>query len=312
MRIVYGHENIDPPLTNVVMTVGTFDGVHLGHQAIIREVVRRAREVGGTAVVYSFYPPPWRVLGRTTNPFLVTTFQDKASLIASLGVDLLVTDAFTSDFQRLVAEAFVQDVLVSSFKPREVLIGYDFRFGQERRGNLELLGRELAKVDATARQVDAIEWDGEVVSSTRIRKAVVAGDVSAAARLMGRYHFMAGAIVRDRGRGRAMGFPTANLSPRTELTPGPGVYAVMLETDDGRWSGVANLGYRPTFAEQNFSVEAFLFDFEGDLYGRRARMYFVERIRGERKFESREALIEQIERDVAQVRSMMPFPALPA
>jgi riboflavin kinase / FMN adenylyltransferase len=311
MRIVYGHQNIDPPPANVVMTVGTFDGVHLGHQAIIREVVRRARETSGTAVVYSFYPPPWRVLGRTTNPFLVTTFQDKAGLIASLGVDLLVTDAFTSDFQRLVAEDFVRDVLVSSFQPQEVLIGYDFRFGQERRGNLELLGRELAREGASARQIDAVRLDGDIVSSTRIRKAVVEGDVAGAARLMGHYHFMAGAIVRDRGRGRAMGFPTANLSPRTELTPGPGVYAVTLETDEGRWSGVANLGYRPTFAEQNFSVEAFLFDFEGDLYGRRARMYFVDRIRGERKFESREALIEQIELDVARVRAMMPFPETP-
>jgi riboflavin kinase/FMN adenylyltransferase len=311
MRIVYGHQNIDPPPTDVVMTVGTFDGVHLGHQAIIREVVRRARETAGTSVVYSFYPPPWRVLGRTTNPFLVTTFQDKAALIASLGVDLLVTDAFTSDFQRLGAEEFAREVLVSSFRPRQLLIGYDFRFGQERRGDLELLERELALLGACARQIEAVRHDGEIVSSTRIRKAVVEGDVAGAARLLGRYHFMAGAVVHDRGRGSALGFPTANLSPRTELIPGPGVYAVMLETDDGRWSGVANLGYRPTFAEQNFSVEAFLFDFEGDLYGRRARMHFVDRIRGERKFGSREELVGQIERDVARVRGMLPFPAAP-
>ncbi len=307
MRIIYGHENIGEPPPSAVVTAGTFDGVHLGHRAIIRQVVERARETGGTAVVYSFYPPPWRVLGRTTNPFLVTTFQDKASLIADLGVDLLVTDAFTSDFQKLLAEDFVSDVLVASFRPREVLIGYDFRFGQKRRGNLELLQRELARSGARARQIEAVQLDGETVSSTRIRKAVVEGDVAGAGRLMGRYHFLSGAIVRDRGRGRAMGFPTANLSPRTELTPGPGVYAVMLETDKGRWSGVANLGYRPTFAEQNFSVEAFLFDFEGDLYGLRAKLHFVDRIRGERKFESKDALITQIEKDVAKVRGMMPF-----
>lgn len=307
MRIIYGHDSIDEPLEDVVMTVGTFDGVHRGHREIVEQVIRRARETGGTSVVYSFYPPPWRVLGRTENPFLITTFPDKAYLMAGLGVDLLVTESFTSGFQSLDAHAFVHDVLVGSFRPREVLVGYDFRFGRRRQGNLEMLQRELSGVGAVASQVEAVELDGEVVSSTRVRRAVVAGDMGLSTRLLGRPHFISGAVIRGRGRGRSIGFPTANISPRTELIPAPGVYAVVLETSRERWPGVANLGFRPTFAEQDFSIEAHLFDFDGDLYGVHTRLHLIDRVREERKFESREALVDQIHRDVEQVRGMLPF-----
>lgn len=309
MRIVYGHEKLEQPPRDVVMTVGTFDGVHRGHQAIIAEVVRRARAIGGTAVVYSFYPPPWRVLGRTENPFLITAFLDKASLIASLGVDLLVTETFSSDFQDLDAATFVDDVLIGSFAPREVLVGYDFRFGRKRRGNLPCMAERLAHTGGSAAQMDAEQLDDEPISSSRVRRAVVAGQMDEATRLLGRWHFLSGAVVRGCGRGSGIGFPTANLSPSTELIPGPGVYAVMLQTREGLFPGVANLGFRPTFAEQNFSIEAYLFDFDGDLYGEQVRLHIVFRVRGERRFESKEALVEQIGRDVEQVKGMLPFPA---
>ena len=307
MRIVYGHENIDTPLHDVTMTVGTFDGVHEGHRDIVERVVRRARETGGTAVVYSFYPPPWRILGRTENPFLITTFRDKATLMAEMGVDVLVTETFSSGFQRLDACSFIHEVLVRSFAPREVLVGYDFRFGKKRQGDLELLQQELAP-HGTAWQVDAVTVEGEVVSSTRIRGAVVEGDLDTATKLLGRRHFISGPVVRGDGRGRTIGYPTANISPKTELIPAPGVYAVLLETPDGEaHPGVANLGYRPTFAGKSFSIEAHLFDFDGDLYGLRTRLHFVARVRGERRFESRDALVEQIRRDERKVRGMLPF-----
>ncbi len=311
MRIVYGHAALTSPPPDAVMTVGTFDGVHLGHREIIRRVVARAREIGGTAVVYSFFPPPWRILGRSENPYLITTFGDKASLIADLGVDLLVTETFTTGFRALGAEEFVRGVLLRSFHPREVLVGYDFRFGERRKGDLALLQRELSVARATAERVEAVSADGEPISSTRIRRAVIEGRVEAAARLLGRHHFISGAVVRGRGRGRTLGFPTANLSPRTELIPGPGVYAVVLEVDGERISGIANLGFRPTFAEESFSIEAFLFDFDGDLYGVQARLHVVARVREERKFASGEELIAQIDRDIATVRAMMPFPRTP-
>jgi len=308
MRIIYGHSSIAPPLHGAVMTVGTFDGVHRGHQAIIERLVKRARECDGTPVVYSFYPPPWRVLGRTENPFLITTFQDKASLMAELGVEVLVTETFSSGFQSLDAVSFVRDVLVASFDPKEVLVGYDFRFGRKRKGDIELLQRELQRCGARAARVDAVSLHGDVVSSTRVRRAVVSGDLRFAEHLLGRRHFISGAVVRGRGRGRSIGFPTANISPLTELIPAPGVYAVELETAGERHAGVANLGFRPTFAERDFSIEAHLFDFHGDLYGETVRLHFVERIREEQKFDSREALIDQIHADIRRVRGMVPFP----
>jgi len=308
MRIIYGHASIAPPLHGAVMTVGTFDGVHRGHQAMIGRLVQRARDCGGTPVVYSFYPPPWRVLGRTENPFLITTFQDKASLLADMGVEVLVTETFSSGFQSLDAVSFVRDVLIASFDPKEVLVGYDFRFGRKRLGDIELLQRELRRCDARASQVDAVSLDGDVVSSTRVRRAVVSGDLSFAEHLLGRRHFISGAVVRGRGRGRSIGFPTANISPLTELVPAPGVYAIELETAEGCHPGVANLGFRPTFAEHDFSIEAHLFDFDGDLYGETVRLHFVARIREEQKFDSKDALIEQIHSDVRRVREMVPFP----
>jgi riboflavin kinase / FMN adenylyltransferase len=308
MRIVYGHTQLRQPLPDVVMTVGTFDGVHRGHQAIIRRVVDHAHQRGGTAVVYSFYPPPWRILGRTDNPFLITTFEDKASLIADLGVDVLVTEGFTSELRALDAVGFVHDVLLERFAPREVLVGYDFRFGHDRRGDLALLQGELARHDATASQMGAVEIGGDAVSSTTIRRAVVGGDLGRATQLLGRHHFISGAVVRGRGRGRSIGFPTANISARTELIPAPGVYAVELEAGGERWPGVANLGYRPTFDERGFSIEAHLFDFQGDLYGVNARLHLVQRVREERRFASPEALIEQIHLDAAEVHAMLPFP----
>lgn len=307
MRIVYGHDSLEQPPPGVVLTVGTFDGVHRGHQAIIAEVVRRARAAGGTSVVYSFYPPPWRVLGRTDNPFLITTFLDKAMLIAALGVDVLVTETFSSDFQNLDAATFVDDVLIRSFRPREVLVGYDFRFGRKRRGTLPCLAERLARVGGSAEQLGAQEADAEPISSSRVRAAVVEGRMEDAGRLLGRWHFLSGAVVKGRGRGRTLGFPTANLSPRTELIPGPGVYAVMLQTREGLFDGIANLGYRPTFHEHDFSIEAFLFDYEGDLYGEQAKLYFVHRVRGERAFESKDELVAQIQKDIAQVMGMRPF-----
>jgi riboflavin kinase / FMN adenylyltransferase len=308
MRIVYGHQSLEQPPPDVVMTVGTFDGVHRGHQAVISEVVRRARAIGGTALVYSFYPPPWRVLGRTENPFLITTFLDKATLMAALGVDVLVTETFSSDFQNLDAKTFVDDVIIGSFAPKEVLVGYDFRFGRKRQGSLPCMAERLARTGGTAEQLGAEHLDDAAISSSRVRRAVVDGDMHEAARLLGRWHFLSGAVVRGQGRGAGIGFPTANLSPRTELIPGPGVYAVMLQTRLGIFPGVANLGFRPTFAEHGFSIEAFLFDFDGDLYGEEVKLHTIHRVRGERRFESKDALVEQIAKDAEQVRAMLPFP----
>ncbi|MCK6527506.1 riboflavin biosynthesis protein RibF [Myxococcota bacterium] len=311
MRIVYDHREIGAPPRDAVMTIGTFDGVHLGHQRLVGEVVRRARETGGESVVYSFYPPPWRVLGRGRHPYLITTFEDKASLLSALGVDLLVTEEFTPEVQAQDPGAFARDVIEGRLRPRAIVVGYDFGFGRDRSGDFAFLDRFFRPAGTSVSQFPPVLVGGEPVSCSRIREAVVGGRVADAARLLGRWHFLSGAVVRGRGRGRTIGFPTANIQPRTELLPGPGVFAVRLTCDRGEWDGVANVGLRPTFAEREVSVEAHLFGFDGDLYGETVRLHFVDRVRDEVRFPDVEALKAQIRRDVEAVRSRLPLPPGP-
>lgn len=312
VQIHHGTDDLSAPLPPCVATVGTYDGLHLGHRAIIEGAVQRARKLGLPAVVYSFWPPPWRSLGTARVPFLILSFQDKVDLIARMGVDVLVTQGFTPEIQQMDAEDFARDVLFLRCGVRELHVGYDFRFGRGRAGDAALLTTVLGPLGVEVRPHGAVRVDGEIVGCTRVRERVIDGDVEGAASMLGRRHFVRGVVVKGRGRGRTIGFPTANVEPTTELLPRPGVYAVELQVGDDPQlrPGVANLGFRPTFAEKELSFEIHLFDFAGDLYGERVRASFVARVRDERRFESREALIEQIHHDAAQVRALLPFPSL--
>lgn len=309
MQIIYGYEALDRPLGPVVMTIGTFDGLHLGHRAIIEGIVERARKTGSKSLVYSFYPPPWRVLGRAENPYLILTLQDKIDLLHSMGVDYLVTEAFTPAIQQISHLEFAREVLAGRIAPQEIHFGYDFAFGKDRLGDLNFLRSFFAESTTEVRPHGAVRINNEIVGCTRIRAATAGGQVREAATWLGRYHFVRGTVVRGRGRGSGIGFPTANIQPETELLPPPGVYAVELQIgrQKERLPGVANLGFRPTFAEKDFAIEAHLFDFDQSIYGERVQLSFVERVREERHFESTEALVEQIHRDAELVRTMLPF-----
>ncbi len=293
------------------MTLGTFDGVHLGHRQLVGKVVERARAIAGEAVVYSFYPPPWRVLGTARNPYLLTTFEDKASLLHGLGVDVLVTEEFTPEIQALNATRFAEEVIQARIHPKEIHVGYDFAFGKDRQGDAAFLKGFFEPQGTAVRQMEPVWQEGGIVSCTSIREHLVAGRVEEGARLLGRWHFISGAVVRGRGRGRGIGFPTANIQPRTEMIPPSGVYAVRLTTAASSWEGVANLGYRPTFSEREFAIEAHLFDFTGDLYGEPVRLHFIERIREERRFSDVAALITQITEDVEAAKRKRPYPLGP-
>lgn len=312
MQILHGTDEIEAPLPPCVATIGTYDGLHLGHRAIIEGVVARARKRGQPALVYSFWPPPWRSLGTARHPFLILTFQDKVELLARMGVDILVSQGFTPEIQEMEAVVFATEVLTKRLSVAELHVGYDFRFGRARSGDAALLTQVLGPMGVDVRPHGAVRIDGEVVGCTRIRECIVSGQVEAAALLLGRRHFVRGVVVRGRGRGRTIGFPTANIEPATELLPKPGVYAVEVEVGGRTLAGVANLGFRPTFEEQGLSLEAHLFDFAGDLYGERARVAFVARLRDERRFSSKEALVEQIGTDAAAARALLPFAVLPA
>jgi riboflavin kinase/FMN adenylyltransferase len=284
-----------------VLTVGTFDGVHLGHQAVLAEIARRAAASGGRSVLVTFEPHPLEVVNPRAAPRLLTTAEEKRTVLAASPVDHVVFLAFTAALAQLPPERFVREELERRFALAELVIGYDHGFGRGRAGGVELL-RRIGREDGFAVDVvPAVEVDGRPVSSTLIRRAVAGGDLDTARRGLGRAYAVTGAVTRGAGRGRGLGTPTVNLAPPDpkKLLPPDGVYAAQLAWRGGRRGAMLNLGPRPTFAEADRVLEAHLFDFEGDLVGETVTVEFVRRLRDVVRFPSPEALRQQLERDRA-------------
>ena len=298
MQIV---RHIDDPglsLKRSVVTLGNFDGVHLGHQALIGGAVAEAKRLAIPSVVLTFEPHPLKVLVPERAPKMLLAHKDKMQLLQALGVDVVVIQHFDLSFAKLAAEEFVRGVLVGRLKACKIWVGRDLRFGQGRRGGvaeLELWGSELGFGVAT---VDAIVVDGARVSSSRIRQLVLNGQVDAVAPMLGRYHFVSGRVVPGHRRGRDIGFPTANISTHAEVLPLDGIYATIFQLGERRLPSVSSVGVNPTFGEGPRTVESYILNFSDDIYGEAVQLSFVSRIRSEIKFDSVEALIAQIHRDV--------------
>jgi riboflavin kinase / FMN adenylyltransferase len=269
------------------VAIGTFDGVHLGHQAVIDDA----------DTVLTFEPHPLTVIHPEVAPKLIMPFSVKRDVLDGLGVEELVVIPFDKEFSQRSAEDFIEHVLIEKLNARKVSVGENFRFGNKAKGDAEMLA---ADGRFETRVVPLVEVDGETISSTRVRGLVAAGDVEQAMHCLGAPFMMEGEVVKGDQRGRELGFPTANLVPDDALVvPAHGVYAAF---SDGRPSAV-NVGIRPTFETgRGLLVESFLLDFDGDLYGQNLRIAFVERLRGEKRFESAEELIEAMKRDVEQAR----------
>ncbi len=298
-----------------VVTIGAYDGVHLGHQAVIAEVRRLAAEQGLRSAVVTFDRHPASVVRPESAPKLLTTLDQKLELLEATGVDIVVVVPFDHDRATETAEDFVSEVIVGCLNSRSVVVGSDFHFGKGRRGNVELLetmGRENG-FSVTGLELISIPTmttgSSGKVSSTEIRRLVSTGDLQGAAALLGRPYELRGTVIDGDKRGRTIGFPTANVSLSDEAClPADGIYAAWYARPDGVWLPAAvNLGRRPTFYDdQPYSLlEAFLIDFAGDLYGESARVQFVQRLRPEAKFDSLEALVEQMNRDVDNARSLL-------
>jgi len=273
------------------LAVGEFDGVHVGHREVIR----------GADTVLTFEPHPRAVVAPDSAPKLLTPLAVKADLIAELDVRELVVIPFDGSFAAQSAQAFVDRVMIERLGARTVSIGENFRFGHRAQGDAELL---RSQPGFTTRVAELVELDGEIVSSTHIRGLVTAGEVDVARRFLGAPFQMRGTVVGGDERGRTLGFPTANLVPESALTvPGHGVYACRAQVGGENRLAAVNVGVRPTFhTGRGLLVEAYLLDYEGDLYGRELRLDFLERLRGERRFETVDALVEQMHRDVDDAR----------
>lgn len=294
------------PFKRTVVTVGNFDGVHLGHRAILSRVCQRARELDSQPVAVTFDPHPLKVLKPQSHLPLLTTAKQKVELLEAAGLAGVVVLPFSREFAAIPARDFVRDYFLERLRAREVVVGHDYSFGHKREGNIDLL-KEMGQVlGFTVQVVWAVEVEEAVVSSSLIRAMLRLGKVVEAARLLGRPYGVAGKVVAGQGRGaRLLGVPTANLASENDLLPATGIYAVWVEKDGGRFPGVANIGTCPTFDNQELSLEVHLLDFSGDLYGARLQVDFVARLREERRFPSIGDLAAQIRADIAEGRRVL-------
>ena len=289
-----------------VVTIGVFDGVHRGHQQIIDRALAEAHDRNLPCVVLSFSPHPSEVVRPGSHPPILTSPAYKAQLLAEMGVDVVCLQPFTLDYSRLSPEAFVHETLVEQLHAAAVVVGRNFRFGHRARGDLALLTELGAAFGFTVTGVDLVAEGPITLSSTYVRSCIDAGDVRTAAQVLGRPHRIEGVVVRGDMRGRTLGYPTANIeTPEHTAIPADGVYAAWLHHRGQRHPAAVSVGTNPTFAGRDRTVEAFLLDFDGDLYGEHVACEFVDRLRGMHRFESREALVAQMDRDVALTRTLL-------
>ncbi len=299
---------LPPYVKATVITVGTFDGVHLGHRDVIERLVARSRILKIPSVLITFEPHPLEIVNPSAAPLVLTLHDEKLEVLAETGIDYMAIVPFTSELSKFSAEEFVELVLRKRFRMRELLIGYDHGFGRQRAGNVDVL-RTLGERDGFRVEVaePVSTPDGHPVSSTSIRRSIAGGDLDRAAAGLGRLYSVTGRVVPGAQRGRTIGFPTLNLGPppARKLLPPEGVYAVTVQTARGPVGGMMNLGPRPTFGDTATSLEAHLFGTDGDFYGANIRVDFVSRLRETRKFASAEQLVAQLRLDEREARNAL-------
>ncbi|HAO93123.1 MAG: riboflavin biosynthesis protein RibF [Deltaproteobacteria bacterium GWB2_55_19] len=292
-------------IKNPILTLGNFDGLHIGHRRVIEKVVARARRFGAPSVVYTFEPHPLKVVAPEKSPPLLIDIDEKIRLINATGADWLVLAEFTKAFAATHPRQFVESVLVDALSVREVWVGHDFSFGTGRSGTVEYLKELGNEFGFKVFLVPAYKRRNEVVSSSRIRAYVKDGEVKKAAGLLGRLYSIKGRVVRGKDMGKEIGFPTANLDVESELVPKDGVYAAFALLDGREREAVLNIGVAPTFGGKARAIEVHILDFISDIYGKKVEVRFAERLRDEAAFMSREALVKAIRKDVGRARKIL-------
>ena len=314
MQVFQGIENIQRSLKNPVLTIGNFDGVHRGHQALFRKAREWADELGGESVVLTFNPHPLQVLAPDQGLVFITPHERKLELIALCGIDVAIVVPFSTEFAQMSASDFVKVLLVDRIGPKAIVVGEDYRFGYGREGDTHYLQRMGGQYGFRVATVSGVQLGGTVVSSTLIRQLIQEGDLPGANSLLGRSYEISGMVVPGHQRGgRLLGFPTANISLAGQAPPKLGVYAVRVKVGEATYGGAANVGYNPTFGGTVLSIEVFLFDFDENIYDRFIRVYFLERLRDEKRFSGPDELASQIRKDVEKAKEILnrgapPFP----
>jgi riboflavin kinase / FMN adenylyltransferase len=305
MEIIRVREKIYQHFNAPSVALGNFDGVHLGHQAILRRTVESAHTKGREAVVYTFDPHPRLVLGRVPDVPRITTPRERADILELLGIDVLILAEFTHEFAAQTPEEFVNNVLVEELGVRHLYIGENYRFGKERLGSPVTLKRMAPGLGFYVHVVPPVMVGDQVVSSSRIREHLMRGEVKEANILLGREFTIEGRVIHGHHRGKGLGFPTANIKPEVKLHPPEGVYAVYCRVGESVHPGVMNIGYNPTFQDRRVSYEVHILDFKKEIYGEIIRVYLVERLRPEIKFSSIDHLKTQIYKDIERSRDIL-------
>ncbi len=309
MRVYRGLTHL-PAFKNPVITIGTFDGVHLGHAKIIERLRKKAQEVRGESIIITFDPHPRFVISANSGtPIeLLSTSEEKINALQEMQADVLVVVPFTPEFSEITAEAYIRDFIVNNFHPHTIIIGYDHHFGKNRQGNYQLLEAVKSTYGFQLEEIPVQEIEHIAISSTKIRKALHAGDIHKANELLGKNYSIEGRVVHGEQRGRLIGFPTANLKIDDvhKLIPANGVYAIQAFLNTSRYQGMMNIGVRPTVSmTHQRSIEVNIFDFDQDIYNQLLRIEFVGRLRDERKFNSVAELTEQLNRDKMQALTFL-------
>lgn len=305
MKFYLGSDSLDEKIVKSVLTLGNFDGVHLGHQYIFQKVIETSKKLKATSIVYTFEPHPLKLLQPYRFFPLITTIEEKKNVIEKIGIDILICERFTQEFALKTPNDFVKEILHDCLKAEVIIVGPDYRFGIKREGNAELLknlGKELG-IETVI--LDNIKLDGIEVRSTTIRNYIQQGMVKEASRLLGRYYSLEGVVIKGKGRGKSLGVPTANLKPKKELYPSSGIFAVWVFFQNERFEGVLNIGTNPTFKEQELSLEVHIIDFDSEIYGETIKIEFVAKIRDEKIFPDPSALVGQIHRDILKTREVL-------
>jgi riboflavin kinase/FMN adenylyltransferase len=305
---VHFNTNELPRFSKAVITIGTFDGVHLGHKTILQEVVRHAKEVNGESVLITFEPHPRKLIFPNQPLKLLTPLKEKIALISNEGIEHIVVVPFTRDFSNLTAGQYIEDFLVKNFQPESIVIGYDHHFGYDRTGNIELLKKYADTLGYKVYEISAQLIDEAAVSSTKIREALNEGRVADAAHMLGRNYCLGGHVIGGAKLGRTIGYPTANLLPEDpeQLIPANGVYTIKATWNKETYGGMLNIGHRPTVdKDMKLHIEAHLFEFDKDIYDEHLELAFVLRLRDEVKFPSVDALKEQLHKDMQDARRIL-------
>ena len=301
MEIIIGIESLKNPFVNPIITLGNFDGVHLGHQRIFERVKGEARKIHGESVVITFEPHPLKILNPEHCPPLLTPFRKKIMLIEKTGIEKVLCLEFSLSFAEIPPLEFVRNILVEKVDARKIIVGYNYRFGKQKSGDVEVLKHHCKRFNVEVEVMEALTFDHTIVSSSKIRELITDGEVERASKLLGRNYPVIGKVVEGSKRGHALGFPTVNLEISDELYPKTGVYAVEVEWNHQLFNGLANVGFNPTFSSHEanaFSLEVHILDFHREIYGDEIQVNFRKRIRDEIRFDSPSHLIDHIRKDI--------------